>query len=77
MEKRNHFNCIAKINQAEGKSDLTTQAKGKGEKYKGKRRQTTNFFKKRKKFCPSFDNVLSQVPSINHLIKKERKKPNK
>lgn len=30
VEKRNHFNCIAKINQAEGKSDLTTQAKGKG-----------------------------------------------
>lgn len=31
VEKRNHFNCIAKINQAEGKSDpATKQNSGQG-----------------------------------------------
>lgn len=46
-KKRDHFNCIAKINQAESKWDLTTKKHRptkQGEKNKGKKRcQTTDF----------------------------------
>lgn len=49
MEKRNHFNCIAKINQAEGKSDPATK-KNSGQGNRGKNaKQQILFFKNRRK----------------------------
>ena len=45
VEKRNHFNCIAKINQAECKSDLATK-KNSGKGNRGeiiKKCQTADF----------------------------------
>ena len=49
MEKRNHFNCIAKINQAEGKSEPATK-KNSGQGNRGENaEQQILFFKNRRK----------------------------
>ena len=80
MEKRNHFNCIAKINQAEGKSEPATKKNsGQGNRgenaeqqilfFKNRRKNANkNHFKRKNKKRRRGREILSPLCGISHWI---------